>query len=202
MKNGLYIILIVALAFIVSCKGDDDTVKENQKNSIVKYLENNRRLIPVERKDSVIEENPKFYSYFGDKAYFHVPTFYDSLRESKREIFAGNVVKLRFTAYVFSSSEPDISSAYWSNDSLVINRLQNSAKLAPVELNWSKEPLEVVVGSGTIIRGVDEALIGCRDQDSLQVYMSFNMAYGKNIIGIVPKRSAVAWYIKILGVYE
>ncbi|MBQ0079966.1 MAG: FKBP-type peptidyl-prolyl cis-trans isomerase [Alistipes sp.] len=202
MKRDFYIVILLLCSLAFSCKGDDDTVNDKQKDSILKYLENSRRLIPEERRDSVIENNPKFYSYFGNRAYFHIPTFYDEGRESRREIFAGNLLRLRFTAYVFTSSEPDISSVYFSNDSLVIKKLQNAVKLSPVSLNWGTEPLELVAGVGDIIPGVDQALLKCRDKDSLQVYMSFNMAYGKNIIGVVPKRSAVAWYIKILDVYE
>ena len=64
-------------------------------------------------------------------------------------------------------------------------------------LDWSTEPLAIKLGSTEILEGLELALPGCREADSVQVYMSSNLAYGKKLIGVVPKNSMVAWYMKI-----
>ena len=65
------------------------------------------------------------------------------------------------------------------------------------KLEWSIEPLKVTLGETDMIEGLELALEGCREKDSVQVYMTSNLAYGRKNLGSVPKNSMVAWYMKI-----
>ena len=53
------------------------------------------------------------------------------------------------------------------------------------------------LGSTAILEGLEHVLPGCHEADSVQVFMTSNLAYGKNLIGVVPKNSMIAWYLKI-----
>lgn len=192
-------IAIFALAFLCGC-GDDEDVFTSQQTDILRYLTSTRRLIPETEIENVIEDNPAFYTEFGRSAYRYITTYYDAYREEWSEVEPGSTVDLLFDAYVFGSSEPSLREVYWSNVGSTISALESQSVNPIARLDWSTEPLTVTVGSTKMIKGLEQALVGCRDQDSVQIYMTYNMAYGKNLVGTVPKNSSVAWYIKILRV--
>lgn len=192
-------IAVFALAFLCGC-GDDEDIFGNQQTSIVRYLTSTRRLIAESDVDNVIENDPAFYTEHGRSTYRYIPTYYNADREEWSEVERGSTVDLLFDAYVFSGSEPSLSNVYWSNVGSTISALESQSVNPIAKLDWTTDPLTVTIGSTKMIKGLEEALIGCRDQDSVQIYMTYNMAYGKNLVGTVPKNSSVAWYIKILRV--
>ena len=115
--------------------------------------------------------------------------------------FAGLVsLDIRFAAYLFSGTEPNKQSIYWTNIPELISEIEATNNNQYDDLIWAETPLTVQLGRGDLLRGLEEALIGCHDQDSVQVYMTSAAAYGKQVIGAVQKDSSVAWYIKILNV--
>lgn len=202
MKGFAYIVyLILAVLLTVGCKQESDTF-EKQQTSIVNYLESSRRMVAEAEVGSVIEENPPFYTTFGRSAYRHITNYYADDRMQWGEVKVGSVVDISFNAYTFSGSEPQIGSVYWSNIPTTIAAIEKASGNQYADLIWSEEPLSIRVGDGQIIEGIDQALVGCRDQDSVQVYMTYPMAYGKGLVGTVPKHSAVAWYMKILSVSQ
>ncbi len=195
----LFGIAVFALAFLCGC-GDDEDVFTKQQTDIVRYLTSTRRLIPESEVENVIENNPAFYTEFGRSIYRYITTYYNTDREEWSEVEQGSTVDLLFDAYVFGSSEPSLREVYWSNVASTISALESQSVNPIAHLDWSTEPLTVTVGSTKMIKGLEQALVGCRDQDSVQIYMTYNMAYGKSLVGTVPKNSSVAWYIKILRV--
>lgn len=202
MKRLAYIsFAVLAVVLLCGCKQESDTF-DKQKSSIENYLKSFRKMIPEEEVGTVIEENPLFYNTFGRSAYRHITNYYATDRSQWSEVKKGSIVDIRFNAYIFSGSEPQLSSAYWSNIPATITAVEQASKNQYADLIWSEEPLSFRVGDGKVIKGLDEALIGCRDQDSVQVYMTYTMAYGNGLVGTVPKFSAVAWYMKILSVSE
>ena len=48
-----------------------------------------------------------------------------------------------------------------------------------------------------IIKGMADALLGCREGDAVEVYMTYNMAYGDDYFGIIPKESPIAWLFTV-----
>ena len=193
MKKFLTIMLL--LPMLVGCTEENTLLTERDK--IVKYLTSTRRMVEESELDSVIEEHPAFYNVFGRYAYRHIVNYYDADRESRPQVAWGDRLELRFTAYVFSGTEPNTSAIYWSNVPGVIEELGSKSDNT---LDWSTEPLIVDLGSSKLLEGLERALPGCYEADSVQVYMTSNLAYGKEIVGVVPKNSMVAWYMKILKV--
>ena len=52
-------------------------------------------------------------------------------------------------------------------------------------LDWSKEPLQITLGTTSILAGLEHTLPGCHEADSVQVFMTSNLAYGENAINVV-----------------
>ena len=44
------------------------------------------------------------------------------------------------------------------------------------------------------------SLIGCREGDKVEAYMTLDAAYGDDVVGVVPLQSAVVWYYTIESV--
>uniref|UniRef100_UPI0040561870 FKBP-type peptidyl-prolyl cis-trans isomerase n=1 Tax=Alistipes sp. TaxID=1872444 RepID=UPI0040561870 len=191
MKKFLTILFLLPL--LVGCKEEDTLLSD--RDSIVKYLTSSRKMVAEEELDSVIEENPAFYTIFGRYAYRHIVNYYDADRDSRPAVEWGDVIQVRFNAFTFTGSEPSISAnLYWSNIPAVIAQVGSKSGNT---LDWSSEPLTIQLGKTAILKGLEYTLPGCHEADSVQVYMTPDLAYGKELIGVVPKNSMVAWYMKI-----
>ena len=190
MKHFLTILFLLPL--LVSCEQEDTILSERDK--IEKYLTSSRRMVSESEVGDVIENNPDFYSVFGRYAYRHIVNYYDEGRDERPVVEMGDNIEIRFNAYTFTGSEPTLSNLYWSNIHETIIDVGDKSNYT---LDWSTEPLAIKLGSTEILEGLELALPGCREADSVQVYMSSNLAYGKKLIGVVPKNSMVAWYMKI-----
>ncbi len=191
MKKILTILLLLSL--LVGCKQEDTLLSERDK--IEKYLTSSRRMVAEENLGDVIEDNPSFYTVFGRYAYRHIVNYYDADRESKPVVEWGDKIDIRFNAYTFEGNEPNYSAIYLSNIPSIIGQLGEKSGNT---LDWSTEPLSITLGTTKILEGVERILPGCHEADSVQVYMTSNLAYGgKKEIGVVPKNSMIAWYMKI-----
>lgn len=192
MTMKKFLTILILLATLAGCKQEDTLLSERDK--IEKYLTSSRRMVADTELGNVIEDNPAFYSVFGRYAYRHIVNYYDAGREDKPVVEWGDRLEIRFDAYTFTGSEPSTSAIYWSNDAETIQEL---GKKSGNTLDWSTEPLAITLGTTAILEGLERALPGCHEGDSVQVYMTSNLAYGKHLVGVVPKNSMVAWYIKI-----
>lgn len=192
MAMKKFLTILILLATLAGCKQEDTLLSERDK--IEKYLTSSRRMVADTELGNVIEDNPAFYSVFGRYAYRHIVNYYDAGREDKPVVEWGDRLEIRFDAYTFTGSEPSTSAIYWSNNAETIQEL---GKKSGNTLDWSTEPLAITLGTTAILEGLERALPGCHEGDSVQVYMTSNLAYGKHLVGVVPKNSMVAWYIKI-----
>ena len=187
-----FLIILLALPILVGCKEEDSLL--TQRDQIEKFLTSSRRMVAEQDLGNVIEETPAFYTLFSRYAYRHIVNYYDAEREDRPVVEWGDRLELRFNAYTFSGSEPSNSNIYWSNIAEIIDSLGDKSTDT---LDWSTEPLSVTLGSTAILEGLEHVLPGCHEADSVQVFMTSNLAYGKNLIGVVPKNSMIAWYLKI-----
>ena len=182
MKRLIYAVMVACAALFCSCTDDVDMLTK-QKDSIVKYLTSSRRLIDEQEVSSSLDENPPFYTAFNNSSYRHITNYYEQGREEWMEVEPNSIIDIQFNAYIFSGSEPNLASTYWSNIPETIAALEASNRHQYDHLIWSQEPLTVRLGRGEVLEGLEAALVGCRDQDSVQVYMTSQAAYGKHIIG-------------------
>lgn len=187
-----FLTILILLAILSGCKQEDTLLSERDK--IEKYL-TSRRMVIEEEVGNVIENNPAFYTLFGRYTYRHIVNYYDIGREDKPVVEWGDKVELKFfNAYTFSGSEPSTSAIYWSNNPDIIEQL---GKKSGNTLDWPSEPITIQLGKTAILEGLERTLPGCHEADSVQVYMTSNLAYGDHLVGVVPKNSMIAWYMKI-----
>lgn len=198
MKSKIWIAFVVAasLLFSVACSDEAVDVAETQRNSIVSYLTSSHSPRLINKKDvgQALEKNPPFYEQVEYNTFRYIDDYYNPERESRVQVAEGDEVELTFTAYIFSGSKPAVSAIYLTNDQVQIDALQNTG--LNVEY-WKAEPLRVKIGQTNIIKGVEVSLIGCREGDSVEVYMTLDAAYGDDVVGVVPQESSVVWYYTI-----
>lgn len=181
--------------------GEKEDIVEDQRNDIVRYLtsSHNPRLIAQEDVANSIESQPHFYERLNQNLYRYIATYYDEGREALPQVEMGDKVSLVFMAAAFEGSAPALNQVYLTNDANVLSQL------AQAGLNttyWSSEPLVVELGHTKIIDGVVESLVGCRLGDQVEAYMTLEAAYDKEVLGVVPKDSAVVWIYVITDVVK
>ena len=193
-------VMTLVMTLAMSCSNQTDTTLTQQQNSISSYLKNSHqpRLIPEAEIGESLDENPQFYSQWGLDIYRYIATYYDEERASKPVVALGDEVALRYSAYLFKSSRPTSSDLFATNDEAKIQELVSAGLDASYE--WSSEPLVVSFGSGEIFDSLEIALEDCHEGDSVEIYLTFEAGYGNNYVGMVPKKSAMVWYIDILSV--
>lgn len=189
-----FLVILFLLPLLAGCKDKEEDILMSEHDKIVKFLTSSRRLTAEEDLGNVIDSEPPFYSTFGRYAYRHIVNYYDAGREAKPIVYWGDKIEIRFTAYTFTGSALSNSAIYWSNVPSVIEQL---GKKSDNTLDWSKEPLQITLGTTPILKGLELTLPGCHEADSVQVFMTSSLAYGDEIINVVPKNSMVAWYMKI-----
>ena len=92
MKKVATILLATAAVLLASCSEDSDGILSRQQTSMASYLGSTHspRLIPESELDSSLEENPQYYSVFGNSAYRYITNMYDEGRDQRTEIAWGD----------------------------------------------------------------------------------------------------------------
>lgn len=191
--------LLAALLLLAGCSQEEETLP-NQRNSIVSFLTSTHapQLISEEAVAESPDENPPFYTAKGNTVYRYISNYYDSGRASRAEVKSGSRVSITFRAYVFSMRNiTDSDMPFFTNDPDLEQALYE-AGLAPGV--WKFEPMELTLGQSGIIKGLELALLGCRQGDEVECYMTYNMAYGDTNFATIPRESAVAIFFTVNGV--
>lgn len=199
-KISLLAVVTFVAAMVVSCSNETDTTLNSQQNNITSYLKGSHqpRLIPESELSNSLDNNPQFYTQWGLDIYRYIATYYDAGRDDKNVAEAGDKLELRYTAYIFNNSKPTIDNMFATNDEAAINELKSKGLNTSYE--WTTEPLQATLGNGDILESLETAIEGCREGDSIEVYLTFESGYGNKYVGMVPGKSAQVWYIDILTV--
>lgn len=191
--------LLAALLLLAGCSQEEETLP-NQRNSIVSFLTSTHapQLISEEAVAESPDENPPFYTAKGNTVYRYISNYYDSGRASRAEVKSGSRVSITFRAYVFSMRNiTDSDMPFFTNDP-DLEQVLYEAGLTPGV--WKFEPMELTLGQSGIIKGLELALLGCRQGDEVECYMTYNMAYGDTNFSTIPRESAVAIFFTVNGV--
>lgn len=196
-----YLCIVALMVMItVSCSNESDTTLTSQQTSISRYLTSSHqpRLIAESEISSSLENEPQFYTQWGLDIYRYIATYYAEGREDKSIIEAGSKISFTYDAYIFTGSKPNISSLYATNRAASIDELKAAG--LNTEYEWTTDPMVVTIGQEEIIPALETALMGCREGDSLEIYLTYDVAYGKHYVGLVPSMSSVVWYMDIISV--
>lgn len=201
-KRITTIFAMLAIALLsLSCSNDTDTTLTSQQKAIENYLTGSHkpRLIEEANIHESMDEYPAFYTHWALNIFRYIATYYDEGRDSKLIISKGTTFDIKYTAYTFKSGAPTINDMFATNDQAKIDELYRGYDDENV---WSNEPMRITLGKQELVSGLEKALNGCREGDKIEVYLTFEAAYGKDYIGMVPSKSAVMWDIEILEVQE
>ena len=196
------IIAMLVIAFVsTSCSNDSDTTLTSQQKAIENYLTGSHkpRLIEEIKIPESMEDQPAFYTHWELNVFRYIATYYDEGRDLKPEIKRGTTFDIRYTAYTFKSGAPTITDMFATNDQAKIDELYRGYD---DETIWSTDPMRITLGRQELVSGLERALAGCREGDKIEVYLTYEAAYGKHYIGMVPSKTAVMWDIEILDVQE
>ena len=191
--------LLAALLLLAGCSQEEETLP-NQRNSIVSFLTSTHapQLISEEAVAESPDENPPFYTAKGNTVYRYISNYDDSGRASRAEVKSGSRVSITFRAYVFSMRNiTDSDMPFFTNDPDLEQALYEAGLTPGV---WKFEPMELTLGQSGIIKGLELALLGCRQGDEVECYMTYNMAYGDTNFATIPRESAVAIFFTVNGV--
>ena len=178
MKRLLVISFFVVAALSCGCSQEEDTLS-NQREKLVSYLE--RTHSPALVAESSLEEGSQlpYYSVAGNTVCRYIKNVYDPNRVGQPEVGEHSTVSITFRAYVFAFSN-----------------ISDSLGLTVADGVWTFEPL-VLQMDGDILKGLRLALLGCREGDDVEVYMTYNMAYGDGLFSTIPLQSPVAWFFTV-----
>lgn len=139
----------------------------------------------------------RFYTMSGSTVYRYIDNFYRDGRNELPEITAAAKATITFRAYVFAFSNiTDSTFPFYSNDP-ALQQAYEDMGLTPGA--WSFEPLTLDM-RGDILNGLRHALLGCREGDVVEAYMTYNMAYGDKYVSTIPRESPVAWFFTVESV--
>lgn len=204
MKRLYNIAIVAVVAFAatitLSCSNENDTVLTGQQSKISSYLKSSHqpRLIPESEIPSSLDNEPKFYTQWGLDIYRYIATYYAEGRNEWVEVASNSTIEIVYTAYVFPNAKPTTANMYATNDPDSIAELEKLG--LNTEYEWTTDPMVVTLGREEILPGLETALVGCREGDSVEIYLTYDAAYGKHYVGMVPAKSAVVWFIDIVDV--
>jgi hypothetical protein len=201
MKHIATIIVGIIFSLVATlpmgCSNETDTALTSQQNSISKYLTGSHQpqLIPESEVASSPKEHPQYFTQWGLDIYRYISTMYEEGREERAIAERGDELSITYTAYVFTNNKPSAANMFATNDQASIDQLKDLG--LNTEYEWSSEPMTIRLGSGDILSSIETALEGCHEGDNVEVYLTFEEAYGKHHVGMVPSKSAQVWYIDI-----
>ena len=135
-----------------------------------------------------------FYSTFGRWSYRYIYHYYDSERQTRPEAEIGDEVDLVFWVYLFENRAITASTMpIYTNDRSGPKNFRSRTRYEILEFRTPSRPCR----RRLFRRRVELSLPGCREKDTVEVYMTYNMAYGDALINFIPEQSPIAVFYTI-----
>lgn len=187
MKKLLAILIAFPL-LLCACSDDEDTLPK-QRDNIASFLKNVHKpsLVPESQAEP---GSVNFYSTFGNTVFRYIPGIDNPDRENRTEVTRRSTVAITFRMYVLNTSSaiPDTRLPDFSNDPDYRRRYVEAGLDVS---HWNFTPFVIDMAHDDILKGLYLALLGCRQGDAVEAYMTYNMAYGDAYFSIIPKESPV-----------
>lgn len=100
----------------------------------------------------------------------------------------GDSLRIWYEIYRFSQS-------FSRNSSSLI--YTNKKERMPENVRWDDDALEIRLGDGSLMRGVERSLEGCAQSDTVSIVLTSNNAYGKIEMQQVPPNTPIIWFIDV-----
>lgn len=198
MKRLLVTLFFALPVLFCSCSDEEDILPE-QRQKLVSYLRSTHVPALIPEAEVGEEGQLPFYSMSGGTVYRYIDGFYDPERPGRAQVTPSSQVTIVFRAYVFSYANiTDSTFPFYSND----EQLKSAYEELGLTVDggpWTFEPLTIDMRSG-ILKGLYHALLGCRERDQVEAYMTYNMAYGDKYFSTIPKESPIAFFFTVTKV--
>ena len=171
MKFQAVWIAVAACAALIGCKSSTD-VTPDQRTAFERYLDG----LQVE------------YTQQGG-VYRVVANSDREGYESAPEIEAGDSAYLYFAGYTFASSTRKL---YYTN----MESVAGSVEGLDTEY-WSYDPWRIRMGATPMIKGLGNGLPGCRQGDSVALFITSDLAYDDKQVGMVGPNTAVMMIVNV-----
>ena len=157
-----------------SCQPKDDHIV-SQRTSIENYL--NGANLPY-----VVQSGVYRYTANADRDGY----------EGETIVEPGDSVTLDFAPY--SLGRP-LGTLYYTNVREIMEANNRDGVLDP--RFWDFSPKSVRVGHGGLLPSVEAGMVGCRQNDSTFLFVTSDLSYGSDRVGLIEPDSPVVWYLKI-----
>lgn len=175
-------------ALLCGCSNEED-VLPTQRDRIVSFLEGSHQppLVPEEEVEP--GSDALYYTTLGNTVYRYIRDVYDPERVNRAEVTRSSTVSITFRLYIFTyATIPDTRLPEYTNDP----ELASAYVAAGLNVeHWSFEPLRLNLRSADILNGLRLALVGCRQGDRVEAYMTYNMAFGDTNFSFIPRESPI-----------
>lgn len=195
----LFAALIVALpALTCACSEEEDILPE-QRQKIVSFLERTHTPALVPEADVDAGTTQGYYTAAGNTVYryIEVDDVYDPNRANYREVTRDSKVTITFRFYVFDYANiTDSTFPFYSNDAALKSAYEELGLTVDGGV-WHFEPRQIDMRHADILKGLYLALLGCREGDHVEAYMTYTMAYGEKYFSTIPKESPIAVFFEV-----
>lgn len=201
MKRFVFALLLLAGfgAAGVGCSAEQDLVTE-QRQKIASFLESSHspRLV-AESAVGDDEQLPFYTTAANGRVFRYIEGYYDPERTSRREVTPTSTVTIVFRAYVFDYVNiTDSTFPFYSNDAALKSAYEELGLTVEGGV-WTFEPQRLEM-SGNILNGIYHALLGCRERDYVEAYMTYDVAFGSRNFSTVPRESPIAFFFTVTAV--
>ena len=200
MKALRNLLLAATLLLSAACSKDEDILSDQQRRmeSFLTATHTPRLVAETDVEEGT--EHP-YYTPLGNTVYRYIENAYNPDRAARPEVTESSVVTIVFRAYEFAYANivtdgSRITMPFYTNDPELESLFYDeSVGLTPGL--WRFEPLVIDLRSDNILKGLRLALIGCRERDRAEAYMTYNMAYGSDYFGILDKETPIAIFFTV-----
>jgi hypothetical protein len=197
MKRGIVVGILAVVGFVSSCGRMDDIVDEAQ-TKIRSYLHGQKIYDPTNYPDPMPTDEKGRYDIVGG-AFRYIVTQDSDGRDGWAEVKNGDEIALWFDARIFSGSSFDRFPLFYSNNATTIEIYRGSNdQFDPVE--WPTTPFIAKLGDGQLMPAVENALVGCRVGDKVQLFIPPDIGYGNRQNYSVPANATLAFEITIQSI--
>lgn len=186
MKRSLNI-TIVAIVLLVSalvgCEASDEYAPK-QRTQIEKFLISKSA-------DYQLVGDSVFVFVAGNRYLDNSGTSDDVAVGELLELTKGDSLVFNFEAYTFTSTPA--SKPYYSNKLWLMEKYYSDFDFS----HWDFTPRRIKLGSGGILKGLEDALVGRIEGDSVAVFLTSNNGYGDVAMGTIEENTALMWVLNI-----
>jgi len=194
MKKGICVISILLCAAWLpcSCNKTEDYVSA-QQTAIEKYFSDRKIYNRAAAPENETGELLHFYD-IQNGVYKYTENEYSASRPPQSQAAAkGDSIEFYFRAYTFTNR---IGELFYTNVEEEILALGDHLDAR----YWATGPLRIKIGSGSVIKGLDDALPSCRVGDTVQVFIPTDRGFGNKSNGTVPANTALMYLINIQNI--